>query len=374
VIDDDDLVAAGLYDPTAPDAGARLELLRFLLDEVGASLPEVVQASEEELIVSFAAFRQLRPVERCTFSEAAARAAVDPTFAARIWRAAGFADPRPFERRFGERDVRMFATLVRFRSYLSDDQVVQLARALGAATSQIAEAEIALLRSSMEAPLHHEQRFVDIARTYHQIAQELFPFVGDAIDTLHRHHLDAIGRRYAGIGAPTTTNIAALAVGFADLSDYTGLSSALDAEELGHMIDRFEATTGDVVAAAGAQVAKRIGDAVMFVSNAPGVACELALDLVDACAAALLPKLRVGIAFGDVIARHGDFFGPTVNLASRLVGAADAGTVLTDTTLHDRLSRVPGRYAFVPAGRLALQGFGPVAAYQLLRGGAVASR
>jgi adenylate cyclase len=134
------------------------------------------------------------------------------------------------------------------------------------------------------------------------------------------------------------------------------------------LIDRFEATPGDVVAAAGAHVAKRIGDAVMFVSNAPGVACELALDLVDACAAALLPKLRVGLAFGDVIVRQGDFFGPTVNLASRLVGAADAGTVLADQTLHDRLVRVPGRYTFLPAGRLALQGFdGPVAAYQLLR-------
>lgn len=365
----DDLVAAGLYDLDAPDADARLELLLFLLDEVGASLPEVVQANEEGRILSFAAFRRLRPTERCTFKEAAERAGVDARLAARMWRAAGFADPRPFERRFGERDVRMLSMLNRFRSYLSEEQVVQLARTLGAATAQIAEAEIALLRSSIEAPLHQERRFVDIARAYHEIALELFPFVGEAIDTLHRHNLDAIGRRYAGLGAPTTTNIVALAVGFADLSDYTGLSATLDPDELGRMIDRFEATTGDVIAAAGANVAKRIGDAVMYVSNAPGVACELSLDLVDACADALLPKLRVGIAFGDVIVRQGDFFGPTVNLAARLVGAADAGTVLADTTLHDRLARVPGRYTFMPAGRLALQGFdGPVAAYQLLRG------
>jgi class 3 adenylate cyclase len=365
----DDLIAAGIYDPAAPDAGAQLELLLFLLDEIGASLPEVVQAHEEERILSFAAFRQLRPTERCTFTEAAERAGIDPQFAARIWRAAGFADPRPYERRFGERDVRMLSVMQRFRAYLSEEQVAQLARTLGAATSQIAEAEIALLRSSIEAPLHRRRRFVDIARAYHQIALDLFPYVGETIDTLHRHHLDVIGRRYAGIGAPTATNTAALAIGFADLSDYTGISASLDADELGRMIDRFESTTGDVIATAGAHVAKRIGDAVMFVSNAPGVACELALDLVDACAAALLPKLRVGIAFGDVIVRQGDFFGPTVNLASRLVGAADAGTVLADQTLHDRLVRVPGRYTFMPAGRLALQGFGgPVAAFQLLRG------
>jgi adenylate cyclase len=368
VSDDDDLVAAGLYDPDAPDAEARLELLRFLLDDIGASIPEVVQAQEDERLSSFAAFRHLRPTDRCMLTEAARRAGVDAPFVARVWRAAGFADPRPFERRFGERDVEMFKLLDRFRSYLSDDQVLQLVRTLGAATSQIAEAEIALLRSSVEAPLYKEQRFVDIARAYYDIAQEFFPSVGEAIDTLHRHQLETIGRRYAGIGAPTTTNVVALAVGFADLSDYTGLSVELDSEELSNMIERFEETTGDVVAAAGANIVKRIGDAIMFVSNAPGVACELSLDLVDACARARLPKLRVGVAFGDVIVRRGDFYGPTVNLASRLVSAAEPGTVLADADLYQRLSRVRGRYAFVPAGRLSLHGFhGSVQAYQLLR-------
>ena len=85
-----------------------------------------------------------------------------------------------------------------------------------------------------------------------------------------------------------------------------------------------------MIAAAGANVVKRIGDAVMFVTNAPGVACSLALDLLEACAAAALPKLRVGLAFGDVMVRQGDFYGPTVNLAARLVSSAEAGTALTD--------------------------------------------
>ena len=43
----DDLLAAGLYDPADPTAAARLELFEFLLDEVGASIPELVQADEE---------------------------------------------------------------------------------------------------------------------------------------------------------------------------------------------------------------------------------------------------------------------------------------------------------------------------------------
>ncbi len=134
------------------------------------------------------------------------------------------------------------------------------------------------------------------------------------------------------------------------------------------MLDRFEAATGDVIAAAGANVVKRIGDAVMFVTNAPGIACSLALDLLEACAAARLPKLRVGIAFGDVMVRQGDFYGPTVNLAARLVSSAEAGTALADAGLQGRLARVRGGYAFVAAGRYRLAGFvEPVEAYQLLR-------
>jgi len=103
------------------------------------------------------------------------------------------------------------------------------------------------------------------------------------------------------------------------------------------MLERFEATTGNVIAAAGANVVKRIGDAVMFVTNAPGVACALALELLEACTRAGLPKLRIGLAWGDVMVRQGDFYGPTVNLAARLVASADPGTALADAELHGRL-------------------------------------
>src|SRR5690349_3278688 len=95
--DDDDFVTAGLYDPAAPDAASLLALLRYLVDEVGASIPELVQAHEEGGLMSFAAVRTLRPDgERWTLSEIAARAEIAPELAAAIWRAAGFADVRPF--------------------------------------------------------------------------------------------------------------------------------------------------------------------------------------------------------------------------------------------------------------------------------------
>ena len=52
-----DFVAAGLYDPEAADAEAAARAVRFLTDEVGASIPEIVQALEEDRLLSMAAFR-----------------------------------------------------------------------------------------------------------------------------------------------------------------------------------------------------------------------------------------------------------------------------------------------------------------------------
>ena len=106
----------------------------------------------------------------------------------------------------------------------------------------------------------------------------------------------------------------------------------------------------------------------MFVTNAPGVACALALELIEACARERLPKVRVGLAVGDVIVRQGDFYGRTVNLAARLGAVAEPGTALADAGLQSRLARVRAGYGFVPAGKYQLPGFdGPTEVFQLLR-------
>lgn len=364
---EEDFIAAGLYDPDDPTAAARLELLEYLLAK-GISIPEMMSA--EHGLLSLPAFRTLRPeTDRCTFAEAAEQAGVPHGFALRVWRAAGFPDPRPHERRFSERDVNMLVLARTLQAIVGTELVVQLMRTIGESTARIAEAEIALLRANIEAPLVAEQQLVAVAEAYAAVAENVLPRVVDAIDTLHRHHLETIGRRYSDAGTvPSAANLAYLAVGFADLAGYTGLSQTLDPGALGEMLSAFEAVTGDLIAGAGAHVVKRIGDAVMFVTSAPGIACGVAVDLVDACAAQRLPRLRCGLAFGEVIVRQGDFHGPTVNLAARLVAAAEPGVVLTDPSLAQRLGRMSDRYSFAPAGRYELAGFvDPVDAYQLLR-------
>src|ERR1019366_9802779 len=72
-----------------------------------------------------------------------------------------------------------------------------------------------------------------------------------------------------------------------------------------------------------------IGDELMFVVQTASNAAQIGLSLSEAYAGdELLSDVRVALAMGPVLVQDGDFYGPVVNLASRLVGVANPGTVL----------------------------------------------
>jgi class 3 adenylate cyclase len=110
----------------------------------------------------------------------------------------------------------------------------------------------------------------------------------------------------------------------------------------------------DVVHADGGRLVKFIGDAVMWVSSTPPKLAKAALDLVDhprARDAGL--QVRAGLAYGSMLAINGDYFGNPVNLAARLVGAAEAGQILISEDVHAALPDWPSD-ALEP---LSLKGF-----------------
>lgn len=131
-----------------------------------------------------------------------------------------------------------------------------------------------------------------------------------------------------------------LAVGFADLVGFTRLTRRLEEEELGELVEAFETTSADLVAAHGGRLIKTLGDEVLFAADDAGTAGEIALRLVEAMAQdTTMPALRVGIAFGTVTTRMGDVFGTTVNLASRLTSIAPKDAVLVDGAFAQELTR-----------------------------------
>lgn len=75
----------------------------------------------------------------------------------------------------------------------------------------------------------------------------------------------------------------------------------------------------------------------MFVTPRADAAGRVALDLVDAFRShAIAPPVHVGLAAGQVAALRGDFFGPAVHLAARIVAATLRSVVLVSGEVRTR--------------------------------------
>jgi adenylate cyclase len=73
----------------------------------------------------------------------------------------------------------------------------------------------------------------------------------------------------------------------------------------------------------------------MFYFPNPGDGVLAALDMVEGVAAEALPPARVGIHAGPVVFQEGDYFGRTVNIASRIAEYARPGEVLVSQEVID---------------------------------------
>jgi class 3 adenylate cyclase len=151
-------------------------------------------------------------------------------------------------------------------------------------------------------------------------------------------------------------------VGFADLSGFTGLTQQLTLEDLTQLLSTFEEVATDVVLDHGGRVVKFLGDAVMFVTHDARTAVDVAEALLDAARIRGMTA-RAGVTVGTALALDGDYFGPIVNLAARLVAIAQPGTVLVSDEVAERLA---GERAVVALGPQPIRGFSePVAVSRL---------
>jgi adenylate cyclase len=142
---------------------------------------------------------------------------------------------------------------------------------------------------------------------------------------------------------------------FLDLVGYTRLTeergdaaAAALAESLAVLVDRSARAHGGVPV-------KWLGDGVMLYFRDPPGAVEAALGMVRRVPEAGLPPAHVGVAAGPVVVQGGDYFGRTVNLASRVAAQAQAGQVLVTTAVAQAWHG--DGVSFIDLGDLRLRGF-----------------
>ena len=92
----------------------------------------------------------------------------------------------------------------------------------------------------------------------------------------------------------------------------------------------------------------------MFYFPDAGAAVSSALDLVEQTPAATDVQARVGVNAGQVIAREGDYFGSTVNVAARIADVARPGEVVVSAEVKERASREG--VEFHPLGPVLIKG------------------
>jgi adenylate cyclase len=84
------------------------------------------------------------------------------------------------------------------------------------------------------------------------------------------------------------------------------------------------------------KIVKEIGDAIMLVSPEPAQLVEAALRLIEASDGVEgFPAIRAGVAYGPAVNRWGDWYGSTVNVASRLTDRARPASVLATEGVRD---------------------------------------
>jgi len=304
-----------------------------------------------------------------TPSDVAREAGLDTTDTKRLWRALGFPPATDDERIFTRADVEILRAV---RAVLEEqiahpDDLVQLTRVIGQALARVADAQVNATADRLERA--HDEATTggtgapaanDIARRIATLAPSLEQFLA----YVWRRHLIAALRHRSALPSAQDRS---LAVGFADLAGFTTMSQALEPRELATMVDRFEAIAYEHIPEHGGRVVKTIGDEVMFAADDAAPAAEIALALAEAYARDTdLPGVRVGLAYGPTLSFEGDLYGPTVNLASRLVNLARPNTVLLSDELGQAL-RDDQRFALAHLRAIKLQGIGRVRSWVLRR-------
>ena len=268
-----------------------------------------------------------------------------------LWRALGITVADEHEPMFSERDASFTALAVHFKpNGLHSDE---LFRVLGSSLARVAEAAVSLYVQTVEPK--QDACEADVLAWVKRLADTTSMAVqlGDSMGTIFVHHLsDAIDRQRVAQADASEPSLFRLAVGFVDLVGFTPLSQHASPSDLLGLIGGFEARAFEVASAHNGRIVKHIGDEVMFVALDASAGCAIAQELTNDCSEGIEP--RGGVAFGDVITRHGDYYGPVVNLASRLAELAIPREVLLDGATASAGS---GTFGFRPAGHRLVKGF-----------------
>jgi class 3 adenylate cyclase len=366
-----ELVALGLI-PGPSAAGtyergnmSRVRLIKALEASGIHAQTLVAAAVERRLSFDFAGSIVAEPVglSSLTVAEACAARRVDAdTFRATML-AIGVAAPDPDEP-IREDDLELLDIVATITGYgLPKEAVLRTLRSFAIAMRAIVEAQRDLFRRQVEEPAL--ARGVPYHEMFAQSATARIPLqkLGYRTTFLLQRRLleqlvyDNLVTRFEEALEATTPSAARRtnqAICFVDLSGFTERTERQGDADAARVGSRFIEVAQAGAATHRGNLVKPLGDGGMLHFAEPGDAVRGALSVLRLARERALPPARAGIATGPLIMQDGDYYGRTVNRASRLLGVAAPDQVLVTaevvTSVRDR------RIRFTDIGRVQLKG------------------
>jgi adenylate cyclase len=330
------------------------------LRERGHALQEIRDAGRQGRL-AFGYLEDLLPSPEgaYTLQDAARETGLEPKLIERIHSTMGF--PAASVERISEDDLQLlrYAAAV-LAAGLPLIAFLQLVRVYGMAMAQIADAEVRLFHLYVHEPLMRDGvPGLQMAEEMEGLARELLPLASPIMDHVHQRYLahfveqDVIGHMETDLdqGGPLDLGRMRVAIAFADLAGYTRLTEEEGDEEAVSAVERFvenvEHTLPD-----DARIVKTIGDEVMVVGSDPAALVDWAVGFQALHATRPLP--RIGMHFGEVLYRDGDYYGREVNQAARVSARSAGGEVLVTRPVVDASGP---HLEFELIGEVRLKGF-----------------
>src|SRR5215210_3642813 len=290
-----------------------------------------------------------------------------------LWRGHPYADltgsfPLELEARRLE-ELRHGAIEARIDAELALGHDVELVAELGALSAEFPARE-GLCAQHMLA-LYRAGRQAEALRAFEKTRSYLVEELGLDASTQLRQLEHRILNQDPSLLLESRPRVETLAFLLTDIEDSTVLWE-LKTGPMRSAVERHDRIVRDAVEAAGGRIVKRVGDGIDTAFADVGAAVAAATEIQAGLAAAAWPEtgplmVRMAIDIGEVEARAGDYFGPVLNRAGRMLAAAHGGQVLFSAEAHAALSASESGWQAKALGEYRFKGIGsPFSVFQLL--------
>jgi adenylate cyclase len=358
-------------DGPAPFLARDLHKLRLAMACERAGLPmDAIAAAIRAGRLSFA-FLEAAPYQRWavpsarTFRQVAEEAGIPLDLLRRALEAMGFTWTSADEPiREDELEVVPLVQLAFSSGLLDAAWIARVGRAYAEGLRLAATVENEAYRARFEEPVLQaglgQRRAMELAS---ELAGQFLPLVDRAIMGIFRRQQELVWTEHQILNIEAALEEAGAAARpgrvpamcFLDLSGYTRLTEERGDQAAAELAGTLAVLVERSSRPHGGTPVKWLGDGVMLHFREPAGAVEASLALVGQVPEAGLPPAHVGVAAGPVVVQGGDYFGRTVNLASRVAARAQAGQVLVTAPVAQAPS--PGGVTYAEVGDLRLKGF-----------------